>query len=233
MGEESIAQPMSAQPLSPFNVSYVGIRKDVLRLVPPASQRVLDVGCSVGALGEQIKLRTGATVEGIELDFQMAQAAQSRIDRVVVGNVEELPVETMWPAAWFDCMIFADVLEHLRDPWTVLQRFTTLLQPGGVVIVSMPNIGHISTIGNLLFRQYWPYRERGIHDRTHLRFFTLRNMHELLASAGLDVIAVQRNYRFLDQGGYRLNRAARFLGFPPFRELVAYQYLVVGRRPRR
>jgi len=81
---------------------------------------------------------------------------------------------------YFDCIIFADILEHLKDPLVLLKNATSFLSDGGVIIASIPNIRHHTTIINLLFKGYWPYRERGIHDKTHLRFFTLKNIKEMI-----------------------------------------------------
>ena len=63
--------------------------------------------------------------------------------------------------------------------WAVLRAAVRYLEPEGVVIASIPNVGHLDTICNLVFRGLWPYRERGIHDRTHLRFFARGNIDEL------------------------------------------------------
>lgn len=207
------------------NPSYVGPRDDILALVPAGARRVLDVGCSVGTLGDAIKRRNGAWVTGVEMDPEMAELARSRLDRVVVGDVEALDLEACSEGTPFDCICLADVLEHLRDPWRVLAELTEGLVPGGTVVASIPNIRHYSTLASLLFRGYWPYRERGIHDRTHLRFFTLRNIRELFSGAGLEVNRVQRKYRILERPS-RINRVSRFVALPPFRDLWTFQYLV-------
>lgn len=229
MTTESMGQDMTGLPDRQLNPSYIGLRKDVLKLVPRNSRRVLDVGCSVGALGEQIKRVTQASVVGIELDPDMASLARSRLDLVIEGDVEKMSVNRLWPAEFFDCIIFADILEHLREPWTTLQRFVQLLHPSGVVIISMPNIGHYSTIVNLLFYRYWPYRTRGIFDRTHLRFFTLRNIFELCSYANLEIAEVHRNYRLSDRYSL-LNKPTRLYSLPVLRDFMAYQYLVVAHK---
>ena len=213
-----------------FNPSYVGPREDILRLVPGEARRVLDVGCSVGVLGEPIKQRQAATVVGVELDPEMAAEAEPRLDQTVVGSVEEPPVWEAIAGQSFDCLIFADLLEHLRDPWTVLQRFVDQLEPGGTAIASLPNVRHYTTLLTLGLGGNWPNRDRGIHDRTHLRFFALRNVRELFESAGLEVQEVRRNYRIIERP-HRLNRFARGLGIPGLREFFAFQYLVRGVKP--
>jgi len=212
-----------------FNPSYVGPREDILRLVPSGVTRVLDVGCSVGTLGRAIREREAAHVCGIELDAEMGDQARAHLNTVHIGSVEDDALFERLGDGPFDCIIFADLLEHLVDPWTTLDRFVERLTPAGVVVASLPNIRHYTTIRTLLFQGYWPYRDRGIHDRTHLRFFTLRNIRELFASSGLSIRKLDRNYRIIERP-HRLNRLAPVLAFPPLRELFAFQYLVQAGR---
>ena len=212
-----------------FNPSYVGPREDILRLVPRGVRRVLDVGCSVGTLGQAIREREGAEVVGIELDAAMGAQARTRLNSVHVGSVEDAALFEKLDGGGFDCIIFADLLEHLVDPWTTLDRCVERLTPEGVVVASLPNIRHYTTLRTLLFQGYWPYRDRGIHDRTHMRFFALRNIRELFASSGLSIRKLDRNYRIIERP-HRLNRFAPVFGFPPLRELFAFQYLVQAGR---
>lgn len=211
-----------------FNPSYIGSRTDIVNLVPVDVQKILDIGCSIGTLGEQLKQKTGAEVIGIELDDQMVQIAKKRLDRVIVGDIEELNLEDCLLPNYFDCIIFADVLEHLKNPWNILQRAKSFLSTNGIIIASIPNIRHFTTIFNLVFRGYWPYRARGIHDRTHLRFFTLRNIKELFLYANLKIERVERNYRIIEKP-HRHNRFAKYLSFLPFKEFLVFQYLIVAK----
>lgn len=211
-----------------FNPSYIGARPDIERLICPNAKRVLDVGCSTGTLGAEIKAKTRAQVVGIELSHEMAMSAASRIDKVFVGDVTEILIGGELSGYKFDTIIFADVLEHLADPWVTLNSAVKYLEPDGVVIASIPNIRHIDTIYNLVFKGYWPYRDRGIHDRTHLRFFTKRNIIELFERAGLFVDTIQTNYRLIEKP-HKLNHFARFFAIPGIRSFFAFQYLIVGR----
>ncbi len=215
-----------------FNTSYVGQRPDVERLVPSNARAVLDVGCSTGVLGAAIKARTGAQVYGIELSEAMAAEARTRIDRVFVGDVAEILLHGALSAYEFDTIVFADVLEHLVDPWGVLRAATRRLRTKGAVIASIPNIRHWDTVCNLVLKGYWPYRDRGIHDRTHLRFFTRRNIVELFQSAGLSVETLRTNYRLWERP-HRLNQFARYLALPGIRSFLAFQYLVRARPTNR
>lgn len=217
-----------------FNPSYVGRRDDVLSLIPASCRRVLDVGCSVGAFGEQVKKKTGAYVAGVEIDAAMAREAAERLDHVLVLDLDVSKLTEFWGPGAFDCIVFADVLEHLKNPWRTLLEATTLLIPGGYVVASIPNIRHYTTIMRLALIGEWPYRDRGLHDRTHLRFFTLQSVRDLFRQANLEIKQIARNYRILERP-HRINgvvqRFSKLLAVPPFRELLVFQYLIVSQKP--
>jgi 2-polyprenyl-3-methyl-5-hydroxy-6-metoxy-1,4-benzoquinol methylase len=215
-----------------FNPSYIGQRPDIERLVSPGARTVLDVGCSTGKLGAAIKARTGARVFGIELSRDMAEIASNCMDGVFVGDAATVFLQGKLEDHLFDTIIFADVLEHLVDPWAVLQAAAGHLEPDGVVIASIPNVGHMDTIFNLVFKAQWPYRDRGIHDRTHLRFFARKNVVKLFENAGLSIETIETNYRFIEKP-LRINRFARFMAIPGLKSLLAFQYLVRARLAER
>jgi len=200
---------------------YVQARPDVAALVPPRCRRVLEVGCGAGRLGQLLR-RRGHVVTGVELAPEAADAARRRLDRVVTADVEAdgLP----FAPASFDAVVFADVLEHLVDPWRVLAESVELLAPGGVVVASVPNVQNVDVVWRLL-RGRWEYRERGICDRGHLRFFTLHTVRQLFRGAGLEVVRVGRNYR---RSWPR--RLLTLLTCGWAEGLWTRQYLVVGRK---
>ena len=212
-----------------FNPSYIGPRDDIINLVPDSVRKILDVGCSVGSLGEQLKQKFGAEVVGIEVDEQMAKVAKERLDRVILGDLDKINLEDYLPPNYFDCIIFADILEHLKNPWDLLKSATSFLSDEGLIIASIPNIRHYATIINLLFWGYWPYRERGIHDKTHLRFFTLKNIKKLFQYADLKITQLKRNYRIIERP-HSYNRFSKYFCFPPFREFLVFQYLIVAKK---
>lgn len=211
-----------------FNPAYVGQRLDIESLVPFSTQTVLDVGCSTGMLGAAIKAKTGAQVFGIELSETMAEEALNRIDKVFVGDASQIILQGELDNYRFDTIIFADVLEHLVDPWLVLRAAKGYLNPEGIIIASIPNVRHLDTIYHLLVKGRWPYRERGIHDQTHLRFFTKQNIAELFINAGLTIDTVETNYRILEKPS-SLNHFARFFAFPILKDFLAFQYLIRAR----
>ena len=215
--------------MNSFNPSYIGKRNDILSLIPNSAKRVLDVGCSVGALAEQIKKRNNAEVAGIEYDEAMAKIAKDKLDKVLIADVETVNVSEHFAPNYFDCIIFADILEHLRNPWDVLKNLAPLLKDDGLVILSIPNVSHYSTIIQLLFRGYWPYRKRGIHDKTHLRFFTLKNIKQLLRYADLKAVTIKRIYRIFERPT-KLNKFSKLLALPPTRRFLTFQYLICAKK---
>lgn len=216
-----------------FNPSYIGARNDILTLIPDNISRVLDIGCSTGTCGEQIKRKNNnVEVVGIEFDEQMAKVAKKKLDKVIVGGIENINLADYFPPDYFDCMIFADILEHLKNPWAILKNTARFLNDSGVVITSIPNVRHYSTIISLIFKGYWPYRERGIHDRTHLRFFALRNIKELFQYAHLSIERIDRNYRIIEKP-HQFNRFSKCFAFYPCKEFITFQYLIVAKKKKR
>jgi 2-polyprenyl-3-methyl-5-hydroxy-6-metoxy-1,4-benzoquinol methylase len=210
-----------------LNPSYIGFREDIACLVPCSAKRILDIGCSIGAAGGLLKERNSAYVCGIEMDESMARMARLKLDKVITGDVEQLDLRKELNDGQFDCIICADILEHLKEPWRLLRTIRTFLSDNGVVIASIPNIRHFTTIRSLLFDGYWPYRERGIHDKSHLRFFALRNIKEMFQDSGLTIVKVVRKYRLIERP-HRLNKISRWFAVPLLRDLLAFQYLIVA-----
>lgn len=212
-------------------VAYTGDRDDVVRLIPHASP-VLDVGCSSGALGRQLKRERGSstTVWGIELDPDLASDARETLDEVIEGDaiagIGDLEARSLRPAV----VVFADVLEHVVDPWSLLDAAADLVADGGYVVVSVPNVAHWDTLFHVL-RGRWPHRDRGIHDSTHLRFFGRRDVEDLLARGPLRLVRFERKFRILERPS-RLNRHASKIAWI-WPDLFTFQFLGVAKVERR
>jgi len=212
--------------------AYENPRPEVQALVPREARRILDLGCSSGAVGAALKARQDAEVVGVELDPDYARDARERLDRVVEAELEALAERDDLEAELgrFDCLLAGDVLEHLRDPWTVLRRTAALLEPGGVAVVSLPNVRHWETFWALARHGTWPRRPEGIFDESHLRWFTLGDAYGLFTQAGLTVEAVDRQYRLVPASPERGAGVARALARTPLRPFVVFQNVIRGRR---
>jgi 2-polyprenyl-3-methyl-5-hydroxy-6-metoxy-1,4-benzoquinol methylase len=206
---------------------YESDRPEVQALVPAGTRRVLELGCSTGALGAGLKRRGVAYVLGIDSDPEYTATASERLDSVVTADVEEYLRSPAVLDEPFDCLVAADVLEHLRDPWVALAEATCLLSPGATVVVSVPNVLHFPGLLRLVVGGSWPRDDVGVFDRTHLRWFTRTDAIALLESAGLRVDEVRGNY----PGRGLVLAITRLLARTPARRFLAVQWLLVGRKP--
>jgi len=171
-------------------VGYFGTpRAEMLEFVPQNVESILEIGCGAGAFGALVKQHRNCKYTGVELTDNASEKASKLLDRVIVANIENstLPFQ---PGA-FDCLILNDILEHLIDPWKILKELTLYLKPGGYVVISVPNVRFSEVIKDLVFRKKWEYREQGVLDQTHLRFFTESSLRELCFSAALEVITLK------------------------------------------
>jgi O-antigen biosynthesis protein len=213
---------------------YEDPRPDVQALVSVRGRRCLDVGCAAGALAAALKAAGAAHVAGIEIDPRAAARARPRVDVLVEGSVVDcaLPFRN----GEFDYIIFADVLEHLRDPDATLQRTLPYLAPHGRVVVSVPNTRFYLVLARLVFDR-WAYTDAGVRDRDHVRLFTRRSLERMLAANGLAIERLSRNFRLLEDQrqigrvAALATRVARRTIAPALApDLMAYQYIVVARK---
>lgn len=209
---------------------YSGARPDVVSLVTASPARVLDIGCGAGITAQLIKAKFPvAEVVGLELEPALAQLASEKLDHLVMGSVESpVAVARLRELGPYDLIICADVLEHLQDPWGALGELARLLSLRGQVITSIPNVRHVSTFLSLGLMGRWPRRERGIHDKTHLRFFARRDVLELGQSAGLECLRERRNLRLVESMPWTM-LPAKALDFWPLRPFLTFQYLHLWR----
>lgn len=206
--------------------AYANPRTEVTALIPAAPGRVLDVGCSAGVMGAALQA-AGHVVTGVEVDPELAAMARTVLDRVVEGDVETMAARQDELGEDYDCVVFADVLEHLRDPWSVVRWGARKVAPGGCMVMSLPNIRHAKTFWALARHRRWPYEAVGIFDRTHLRFFARRNLDDLVAGTGFELVEVRRHSMLTLRHGARWNRLAPHLG-----DLGTLQFIVRAERPR-
>jgi SAM-dependent methyltransferase len=198
--------------------AYENPRPEVQALVPVGARRILDLGCASGALGAALKARQECEVVGIESGPDYARDAESRLDRVICADLNTFEADL----GRFDCLIAADVLEHLVDPWAVLARWAGSLEPGTRAVISLPNARHWEVFRELAVRGTFPRRPAGIFDATHLRWFTLGDIYGLCDSSGLSLEQVVRVPR--------PGSPAWTATVPGVRAFGAFQHVVAARR---
>ena len=205
---------------------YETDRPDIQRHVPRDARRILELGCSSGALGAALKARQEVTIVGVEPSSVHAAEASERLDRVLAVDAEAFLRAPRPPEAPFDCLIAADVLEHLVDPWSVLAGTVELLSPGATVVVSLPNVAYWRGLVRLVRSGRWPLDAEGVFDRTHLRWFTHDDALELLRQAGLRAVDVEPRY-WASGFGLLWRRAAARTRLHRF---LAPQYIITARK---
>lgn len=167
--------------------------EDVCSMVEPG-KKVLDVGCATGRIAEKLKKEKDCFVVGIEVNREMAEIAKKRCDKVIVDNAETIK-KINFPEAYFDIIIFADVLEHCSNPEEILVNLRKYLSDGGYILISVPNVANWEIRLKLLMGRF-DYKGGTILDTGHLKFFTLSSISRLIEQSGYRVIGVKtRNMR--------------------------------------
>ncbi|MFC5500521.1 methyltransferase domain-containing protein [Caenimonas terrae] len=205
----------------------------VLAGMVAAGSRVLDLGTGSGALGEHLRAHAGCTVDGLTINEQEAAIARPHYRRVEVGDLERPDWHLAFSGEHYDFIVCADVLEHLRQPATALNGCRELLAPGGQILISVPNAGYCGLVAELLHGDF-TYRDEGLLDRTHLRFFTRRSLLQFLQAEGWSAGAIEAIERPLNESEFKLAfddlppAVARYLLAVP--DAGTYQ-LVLAARP--
>jgi len=207
-----------------------------LLAVMPAAKRVVEVGCSRGALARAYKQRhPDSHYLGIEIDPAYAAEARNHCDEVRVANIEALISSGAFsdlPAA--QCWVFGDTLEHLQDPWLVLRSLHGGLDPQGCVCACIPNMQHWS-IQLRLNGGLIEYADSGLLDRTHLRWFSRLTMVQLFESSGYQIASLQPRifpHPQLQRACALIGQLASQIGHDPeqaIRDAQPLQYVIKAR----
>ncbi len=199
-------------------------------LALPPGARVLDVGCAEGALGAHLKRDDPSVfVAGVELHGPASDRAQKVLDEVWRADFETWEPPGQCTAS-FDRVVFGDVLEHLIDPEAALRKAIALLRPGGAIVSSIPNVRWLPIVRDLALRGEWTYREEGILDSTHLRFFTKTSMRALCERCSLQVEDCVPSFSTeWGVAGVLLRLLARWSG--TFEEFCTFQYVMRAKLP--
>lgn len=206
---------------------YYNPRLEMLSFIPKDAKRLLDIGCSTGGFGANLKKVT-STIEiwGIEPYSSAASEASKQLDKVINGIFEKDMPEL--EGQKFDVIVFNDVLEHLVNPEKVLKDCHQYLNEGGVVVASIPNIMYFPLfVKQLLLKEDWEYMKEGVFDNTHLRFYTKKSMLRLFKDSGYTVQHIQGINAYQSTLFSILN----FFFLNKFKNWRYQQYVVVSKLP--
>jgi 2-polyprenyl-3-methyl-5-hydroxy-6-metoxy-1,4-benzoquinol methylase len=154
-----------------------------MAFLPQSYERVLEIGCAQGCFSGAIA--AGRETWGIEPSPDAARVAAERLTTVLTGTFGE--VAPRLPRDHFDVVICNDVIEHMADHDQFLEIIKLYLRPGGCIVGSIPNVRFVYNLAELILLKDWRYREEGILDRTHLRFFTEKSFRRSLLEHGYRV----------------------------------------------
>lgn len=207
---------------------------DLIRRHARGKKRLLDLGAAGGELGASLRERFDQTI-GFELDVAEMARLKERFSLVVIADLERL---TRLPRN-VDALVIADVLEHLRDPGALLRLVQEALSEEGRVFISVPNIANITIRIGLLFGIF-TYRDRGILDHTHLRFYTRKTIRREIERAGFSIEEMRGSAipirlivgSWMPDPLLRPMESLLAAVTQGWRSLFAYQFVIVA-RPRR
>lgn len=208
------------------------VRMDIISVLPvDPAQKVLEIGAGSGSTLLYIKeKKLAAQVVGVELmSLRTSNQQNPLIDKFQIANIEEDDIDA--EKEYFDVIICADVLEHLSDPWAMVDKISSYLKPGGKLIVSIPNFREIKTIGKILFKADFKYDPSGgIMDKTHLRFFCKKNINELLTTAVLKPVYCKPNFLLQSVSAGKKRRLINFLSLGLLQDLLTVQYIFIAQK---
>ena len=164
-------------------------RPEILQFLPEKSDRILDVGCGIGQFANYIKKEKNAEVWGIEYDKDKGEEAKNVIDKVFIGDASE-EIHNV-KDNYFDLICFNDVLEHLYDPYTVLEVTKKKLANNALVFASIPSIRYFRALLEIIVKKELQYTDFGTFDRTHVRFFTKKSMIRMFEDAGYEILKIK------------------------------------------
>lgn len=202
---------------------YQNARPEILPFIPDPCNRVLDVGCGSGAFGEYLKKERNCEVWGVEPVSAAADEAKDRLDKVINSLFSE---EAQLPDNYFDVIIFNDSLEHFPYPEPPLQYARKLLNSGGALVCSIPNVRYIKNVKHLLLDADWKYTYEGILDYTHLRFFTKKSIQRTIEDNGYKILTL-KGINSYPWSGWKVNLLRTIFG-SKIEDMRWLQFVVVA-----
>jgi glycosyltransferase involved in cell wall biosynthesis len=197
------------------------------------NQRILDIGCGDGLFSEHIT--KGNTKVGVDF-IPESESIKSNLDEYYQNDLNDGLPQDIKTKDKYDYILMLDILEHLYNYENILTESKELLKPDGRIIISLPNVANIYVRMSLLFGRF-TYGDKGILDRTHLRFFTLSAIKKLLKAHSLDTVKLKVTPIPIIEvlPGFMKNNIGKLFNFllylitVPFKKLFGYQFIFITR----
>jgi 2-polyprenyl-3-methyl-5-hydroxy-6-metoxy-1,4-benzoquinol methylase len=204
------------------------IRWEIISLIPTGDNKILEVGSGAGCTLRRLKaLGKASEIVGIEINQKAAADSSDHLDGLFIGDVETMDLP--YSDKYFDYILFADVLEHVVNPSDVLNKCKNWLSDDGFIIAIIPNIKHYSVLLGLVLFDEFKYTNYGLLDRSHLRFFTRKEIKRMFRDEQLEVaglVAIQWQSR-VERALHSSKIMSRLLGNNSF---FARQYLIKAKK---
>lgn len=168
---------------------YESNREDMLKYIPQGIKTSLEFGCGFGGFSALLKEKFGTESWAVEIERGAAEQAEKKLDRVINADAQKSLDKI--PENYFDCIIFFDILEHLVDPYSLLCAVKTKLTNTGVIITSIPNIRYYRALVGLVIHGSWDYKDHGVLDKTHLRFFTYKSIVKMFNQLDFEILELK------------------------------------------
>ena len=201
---------------------------DKLSIDASSTINILEVGCACGSTLLKLKeIYKDCNLYGFDINKESTDIAKC-IDNANIKCVDIESDDILFEENKFDLVILLDVLEHLRDPWKLMKKIKKALKKEGQIIISLPNIMHISIVNDLV-QGKWDYQESGILDKTHLRFFTLKSIKEMFQSIDCNMIYYFSIYsRVSNEEESLINLLSTQYNIDKT-QLMSYQYIITNK----
>ncbi len=178
---------------------YQATRDKMLKYIPEGVEKTLELGCGYGYFSKMVKDTFNAESWAVEINEKAAQIASESLDKVITCDAVKALKEL--PDNYFDCVILNDVMGCIADPFSLLENIKKKLTGRGVLVASIPNVRYWRNLRALVWREEWDYRELGILDSAHVRFYTYKSLVKMFQKLGYKIITMEginptRNKKF-------------------------------------
>jgi 2-polyprenyl-3-methyl-5-hydroxy-6-metoxy-1,4-benzoquinol methylase len=168
---------------------FQATRDEMLKYIPKNVQTTLEFGCGCGGFFKVLREKLDVETWGVEIDKESAQKAQTEMQKII--NLDAIEALKEIPENYFDCVILFDVLEHLVNPYYLLDALKINLTKDGVIVASIPNVRYYRNLINFAIKGNWDYKDHGILDKTHLRFFTRNSIIKMFNQLNFEILKLE------------------------------------------